>query len=190
MDHDTVIKRAQFISRSVEVRNMFCWASPPEILKALRIHCSAFYGSMLWDLGGEKACQVYRAWDTAVKLSWGCPRYTRTFLLQQVLACGDTNARTDILTRYSKFSKGLMNSISKEVRVLFTLVSRDLRSTTAKNIKFVEAESGSGLWTVGQYKLKQELHIYQLVDINTRDQWRVVYLSSLLRQLQEAKQHV
>ena len=126
----------------------------------------------------------------SIELSWGCPRYTRTFLLQQVLTCGDTNAKTDILTRYSKFSKGLMNSISKEVRVLFNLVARDLRSTTARNIKFVEAEAGTGLWTVGQYKLKQELHSNQLVDVNTRDQWRVVYLSSLLGQLHEARLHV
>ena len=80
-----------------------------------------------------------------------------------------------------------MNSISKEVRVLFNLVARDLRSTTARNIKFVEAEAGTGLWTVGQYKLKQELHSNQLVDVNTRDQWRVVYLSSLLGQLHEAR---
>ena len=81
MDHDAVVKRAQFIRRSVGVRNMFSLAASPEILKALRIHCTAFYGCMLWDLGGEKACQVYSAWDTAVKLTWGCPRYTRTFLL-------------------------------------------------------------------------------------------------------------
>ena len=74
--------------------------------------------------------------------------------------------------------------------MLFNLVARDLRSTTARNIKFVEAESGTGLWTVGQYKLKQVLHSNQLVEVNTRDQWRVVYLSSLLGQLHEARLHV
>ena len=169
---------------------MFDWASPSEILTALRTYCSAFYGSMLWDLGGEKASQVYTAWDTAVKLTWSCPRWTKTFLLQKVLSCGETSAMTDILSRYSKFSMGLRTSVSSEVRVLFNLCARDLQSTTAKNIKFVENKSGSDLWTVGPGKLKVMLHTNQLVAIPNQDEWRVEYLCSLLRQLGEAKYHV
>ena len=108
-------------------------------------------------------------------------------MLQQVLSCGETSAKTDILSRYSNFSKGLKSSISREVRVLFNLVARDLQTITAKNIRFVEKESETDLWTVSQYVLKQKLHSNQLVDIPIRDRWRVDYLSSLLRQLQEAK---
>ena len=99
---------------------------------------------MLWDLDVEKASQVYSAWDTAIKLSWSCPRWTRTFLLQQVLSCGDTSARTDILSKYGKFFRGLKNSVSQEVRVRFNFVARDL-TTSAKKLKFVEAESGTEL---------------------------------------------
>ena len=187
MDHDAAIKRAQFIDKSVQVRNMFGWASPVDILRALRIHCTAFYGSMLWDLGGEKASQVFCAWDTAVKLTWSCPRFPRTFLLQQVLTGGETSMKTDILTRYAKFSKGLKLSICKEVRVLFNMVARNLQTITAKNVKFIETESGVNLWTVSHQKLRQELHSKQQVIIPIRDKWRVDYLSSLLRQLHEAK---
>ena len=104
-------------------------------------------------------------------------------MLQHVLSCGETSAKTDILSRYSKFTKGLRTSVSQEVRVLFNLAARDLQSTTAKNIKFVENKSGSDLWTVGPGKLKQMLHSNQLVAIPTQDEWRVGYLCSLLRQL-------
>ena len=107
-----------------------------------------------------------------------------------MLACGDTSVKTDILSRYGKFSKGLRLSISKEVRVLFNLVARDLQTNTAKNIKLVETVSGTKLWTVGQSKLKKELHCNQMVGIPIRDRWRLAYLSSLLRQLQEAKLYV
>ena len=126
MDHDVVVKRAQFIDKSVEVRTMFEWAAPAEVLQAMKTYCSDLYGSMLWDLGGDKASQVYSAWDTAFKLSWSCPRWTRTFLLQQVLACGMTSARTDVLGRYGKFAMGLRTSVCQEVRVLFNFVARDL----------------------------------------------------------------
>ena len=50
MDHDAVVKRAQFVEKSVEVRNMFNWAAPSDIVTALKTYCSSFYGSMLWDL--------------------------------------------------------------------------------------------------------------------------------------------
>ena len=73
MDHDVVVKRAQLIDKSVEVRKMFYWATPTEVLTALRTYCSYFYGSMLWVLGGAKAAQVYSGWDTAVKLALSCP---------------------------------------------------------------------------------------------------------------------
>ena len=190
MDHDAVIKRAQFIDKSVEVGNMFEWAAPPEVLKALKFYCSDFYGSMLWDLGGDKAGQVYTAWDTAIKLAWSCPRWTKTFLLQQVLASDVTSAKTDILGRYGKFSRGLRTSVCQEVRVLFNLVSRDLRCTTAKNLKLVRDRSGLDPWTAAPDKLKEALHQNQLTDTPQQDGWKVDYLRSLLRQLQEAKKLV
>ena len=67
------------------------------------------------------------------------------------------------------------------------MVSRDMQTTTAKNLRFIEAESGTDAWTVSPAKLKQELHSRQLVNIPTEDKWRISYMSSLLRQLQEAK---
>ena len=35
MDHDAVVKRAQFIDSSVEMRSLFDWAAPTDVLKAL-----------------------------------------------------------------------------------------------------------------------------------------------------------
>ena len=101
-------------------------------MRALKIYCSSFYGSMLWDLTGDGACQVFNAWTTAVKLSWDCPRDTRTYLVQQVLACDQTSARADALTRYGKFFKSLRASTSKEVATMANLVFRDIQTTTGK----------------------------------------------------------
>ena len=190
MDHDAVVKRAQFIDKSVEVRTMFEWAAPAEVLQALKTYCSDFYGAMLWNLGGDKASQVYSAWDTAVKLAWSCPRWTRTFLLQKVLACDMTSAKTDVLGRYGKFAMGLRTSVCQEVRVLFNLVARDLQSTTAKNIKFVRENSGLDPWVTGTGKLKEAIHEHLTVEIPPQDSWKIAYLKSLLTQLQEAKHHV
>ena len=190
MDHDATVKRAQYIDKSVEVRTMFDFAAPAEVLQAIKTYCSDYYGSMLWDLGGDKASQLYTAWDTAVKLTWSCPRWTRTFLLQKVLTCGLSSAKTDILGRYGKFCRGLRTSVCQEVRVLFNLVSRDLQCTTAKNLKLVRDSSGLDAWTALPRELKQAIQEKQLVDIPPQDAWKIEYLKSLLSQLQVAKQLV
>ena len=53
------------------------------------------------------------------------------------MSCGFISARTDILARYSKFLLGLRASASREVSVLANLVSRDLLTTTGKNLRTV-----------------------------------------------------
>ena len=187
MEHDAVTKRAQFIAKSVELRTMFHWASPVETLKVLKTNLSSFYGAMLWDLGGEKARQVYSAWDTAVKLVWECPRQTRTFLLQEVLNCGYSSARSDILSRYVNFFRGLQNSASYEVRVLANLSSRDVRSTTGKNLKLLSEESSLCPRTSPAPEIKKAICSKEKVTVSNLDSWRIPYLRKLLTTFQELK---
>ena len=88
MEHDAKVARARFIDQTVEVRQSFSFASPVEVLHAMQVYCSSYYGSLLWDFQGYGASQFFNAWTTATKLTWGCPRATRTYLVWQVLACG------------------------------------------------------------------------------------------------------
>ena len=138
MEHDANVKRAIFINKSVEVRETFHFASPVEVLSALKVYCSSFYGCMLWDLGGEGAGQVYNAWTTAVKLAWHVPRATRTYLVQQVLSGGLTSAKVDILARFANFFRNLRKSPCPEVAVMANIVGRDLRSTSGRNLRLLE----------------------------------------------------
>ena len=185
IDHDAKVNRAEFIDKSVEIRETFDFASPVEVLQALKIYCSSFYGSMLWNLSEEGARQTFNSWNTAVKLAWSCPRETRTYLVQQVLSCGMDNARCDILTRYSKFFKNLRISPSKEVSVLANLVSRDIQTTTGSNIRMVEEASGLSAWDSSQDKLRNAIREKEMVEVEAQDQWRIPYLNKLLGQRQE-----
>ena len=185
MEHDAKIKRAEFISKSVELRETFGFASPVEVLRALKLYCSSFYGSMLWDLTGEGASQVFNAWNTAIKLTWSCPRETRTYLVQQVLSSGLDSARTDILVRYAKFVRSLRSSTSKEVSMLANLVARDIRTTTGSNLKLIEEASGLCVWTTGQAKLREAVIANEIVIVEEMDKWRIPLLGKLLGQWQE-----
>ena len=145
---------------------------------------SYIYG--LWDLGGDKAKQVYTAWSTTVKLVWGCPQWTRTFFVQQLLSCGHTSARADILTRFVKFFHSLRNSASQEVKILSRYLARDVQSVTGKNLRLVQDITHLNPWNTPYRKLKQALISAETVEVPPMDRWRLPYLCTLLAQRREA----
>ena len=78
MDYDATVKRAEFIGKSTEIRETFFFASPVEVLKAVKWFAGDLYGGNLWQLRGDMAQQMFRTWNTclqAAALSWPgrCP---------------------------------------------------------------------------------------------------------------------
>ena len=175
MEHDASIARAKFIDQSVETRQAF----------SLQVYNSNHYGSMLWDLGSEAGSQFFNSWNTAVKLAWDCPRGTRIYLVQQVLAWGTSSARVDIMSRYCKFFRGLRNSPCREVSVLSNLVARDRRSDTGSNVQLVMATSGCDVWSDSPGKVRASLLEDEAVVVENCDKWRIPYLGTLLEHRQE-----
>ena len=64
---------------------------------------------------------VYNAWNTAIKLSWSCPRWTRTFLVQKVLECGETSAKTEL---HKNLQVAIPDLDSWKIRYLSSLLSQ------------------------------------------------------------------
>ena len=75
MTFDGQVKQAQYIRKSVEVRESFGFASPSEVLTALNIYCTSYYGCLAgWDLGSAAAGAFFSVQTVGVKLAWGVPR--------------------------------------------------------------------------------------------------------------------
>ena len=141
MEKDIRAKRASFIDNSVEIRETFEFASPSEVLNAVKLYVGSHNGSMLWDLGGDLAQQYYNAWNVCVRLAWQVPRATHTYFVEQLLCCGLSSTKADILARYSKFIRGLIASPSKEVAVMYGVAKRDIRTVTGSNIALLVSET-------------------------------------------------
>jgi hypothetical protein len=183
MDYDAKIKRAQYVGKSVEVRDTFSFASPPEVLTALDKYCTSYYGCLAgWDLGCTASKSFFSAQQVGVKLAWGVPRGTRTYLLQQCLAPGATSARAEVMARFAGFFTGLRNSPSAEVRTVALLCARDLRTTTGSNIRLVEEASGLSVWSSTTRQVRKAIKEKETVAVPLEDSWRVPYLRKLLEQ--------
>ena len=181
MDHDCSIKRAEFIRKSTEIRETFFFASPVEVLRAVKVFAGDLYGGNLWQLRGDMANQVFKAWNTCIKLAWQVPRSTNTYFVDRLLSCGISHVRDDILARYVTFLKSLRESPSEEVSVLVHLVGRDIRTTTGNNLHLIRDLSGLDPWACTSKDVKKVLG-GRLREVPEQDMWRLPYLGKLLEQ--------
>ena len=94
MAKDIKAKRASFICESTECRETFGFASPGEVLRAVKVYVGIHYGSNLWERDSLMAEQYFSAWRTCVKLAWQVPRAAHTYLVDHLLACDLSSVRT------------------------------------------------------------------------------------------------
>ena len=100
--------------------------------------------------------KAWKAWSTCIKLAWGVTRATHTYLLDY-LSGGLISVKADIMGRYAGFYGSLLSSPCKEVNILARVVAKDIRSTTAKNLRILEKETGGLTWTAPARRITKEL---------------------------------
>jgi hypothetical protein len=179
MEKDIRSKRANFIDESVQVRESFEFASPVEVLQAVKLYVGSHYGSMLWELGSDMTGQYFNAWNTCVKLTWQVPRATHRYFVEQLLSCGHSSVRTDILDRYTRLIKGLKASPSIEVAVMFGVAQRYVRSVTGSNISLIRQDTGMDSVSSSPWDVKKRL-LENVASAPDTDEWRLGYLAKLL----------
>ena len=88
MTADAAVRRARFISSSVEVRSRFSFAAPNQILKAVRLLSCDGYGSVLWQLDSKEAGSFFKAYSSCVRRIHRLPQDTFTYLVEGHLSHG------------------------------------------------------------------------------------------------------
>ena len=179
MDKDAKVKRATFIRESTDLRESFGFASPSEILRAVKLYAGSHYGSSLWQFDSESAGQYFASWRTCVKLAWQVPRQTHTYMVDHLLSSDLTSVRCDIFARYIKFVRGLKMSPSMEVSVMCGVVAGDINTTTGQNLSVIRWETGLDPLTASLVKMKAAIG-NRLAEVPGEDVWRLQYLCKLL----------
>ena len=134
---------------------------------------------MTWPLYSVKAKQVFNTWSTCVKLAWGVPRATHTYLVDNLLSGGIPSIRVSVLARYLKFFKSVKTSPSLEVRVIANIAAADIRSSTGNNLFNLGKEAGMNLTMDNLWEMRRVL-----LDLKTQvpisDTWRLGCLRKFL----------
>ena len=122
---------------------------------------------------------VYRCWNTAAKLAWDLPRSTFTFLVDRVLTAELPSVRECLLTRYAMFLQGLYSSNSKELRILSSTSSNDMRTTTGSNFAKLTRETNQDLRTCWKQSVKKGV---SEIAVPKEEEWRAPLLARLLEE--------
>ena len=181
MDQDIKMKRASYIDKSTDIREMFAFADPVQVLGAVETYCGDHYGAMLWNLWSPAAGKYFRCWNTCVKLAWDVPRGTHTYFVTNLLAGGFLTVRTKLMTRFVKFFRSLLASVSPEVALVANIVGRDMGSTTGINLFQLRQETGLNPWSVAPAKVRQAL-MEREHSVPETDEWRLPLFEQYLKQ--------
>ena len=125
-----------------------------------------------------------RAWNTSVKLAWDCHRGTHTYFVNHLLGANHKSIEEQLLVRYVKFFKKLRTSKSDKIQLLVNIVSRDIRSTTGKNLNYISRLTALDPWTVSEEVIKDSL---ERDPVPEEELWRLPLLSQYLKQRKEVE---
>ena len=87
------------------------------------------------------------------------------------------STRRQVLSRYVKFFRGLLSSRSKEVALVASVVSRDVRSTTGRNLWLIQEETELNPFTARPAEVRDRL---KLAAVPEQDTWRLGLLETYL----------
>ena len=131
---------------------------------------------------GEAAKQVFRNWNTCVKLTWHIPRWSHNYLVDNLLAGKLPSTRKKLMCQYVNFFQKLLVSPLREVRVVARIVGRDNRSVTGINLMALKQEFNLDPWVRSTVCFKSGYKGYIVPEV---DRWRLPLLRKMLIQRSE-----
>ena len=132
-EQDVLVKRAQFISKSIELNQEFYFACSRTKVEINRIYNSHFYGSPLWDLVGKSVLTFESSYNQGIKTMFALPIETHRNLIEPI--SGHSHMRKTLISRFLGFIGQIRASKNTVPRLLLSQISHDVRSVTGKNMR-------------------------------------------------------
>ena len=170
------------MSRASDMRDHLFFAHPEQRIQAIQLYCCDGYGSMLWELNSRYSDSYFKAWNIQARLAWNVPRDTHRNLIEHYFCAGYMSLRRQIVSRYHTFLENLARSPSKEVRFLSSLLKKDSRSATGRNLKVLNDECKTD--NVLKHPNSEIKDMLQTE--NDCEGWRTSLLTTLLEARQQA----
>ena len=166
-EQDVLVKRAQFISKSIELNQEFYFACSRTKVEINRIYNSHFYGSQLWDLVGKSVLTFESSYNQGIKTMFDLPIETHRNLIEPI--SGHSHMRKTLISRFLGFIGQIRASKKTVPRLLLSQISHDVRSVTGKNMRNILLQTDK--YDVDELK-KSDVSGIKYFPIDPEDRWK------------------
>ena len=139
MKRDVAVKRGKFIGKVNSLLQEFYYADPAVVIKLLKVYCTSFYGSSLWDIYSADVDRLYKSWNVSVRNIFNVPYTTHRYLIEPLSDC--PHPKTMISGRYVKFVHSLASSSKPSVSYLARIVRNDNRTLMGRTLSKISRET-------------------------------------------------
>ena len=199
MKHDIMIKRAQYITKNIEMLKEFFFAHPETRLRTNQIYNSHFTGSPIWDLFSKEAGMVENSWNRSVRCMFDLPLQTHRSLIEPV--SNVKHVKFLLMKRFLSFLSQIKNSDKAAPKVLLECIKCDTRSITGSNLRNIllltDKDKINDLAVSDIEKMKYH-------ELSENDAWRVdailelmsnsnrlqLMASQMMREIEEILEHI
>ena len=126
-------KKAQYISKNIELNQEFHFTAPETRLKVNEIYNSSWFGSVLYSLYSPGAVKLESSYNRSVKVMLDLPFETHRGLIEPLT--GRKHQRTVFLKRFFVMIQKMRLSRKPILLRLLSKIELDVRSNTGKNLR-------------------------------------------------------
>ena len=132
---DVKIKRAQSITKKIELNQEFYFCHPETKLEIDQIFNSHYTGSPLWNLTSEDVIKLESSYNTNVKIVFDLPYDTHWCLIEPIT--GRRHLRIILMKRFMSFVSQIKKSTKQIPKQMLRIIREDVRSTTGSNLRSI-----------------------------------------------------
>ena len=181
MKNDVAVKRGRFIGKVNSLMQELHFADPTVLVKLLKIYCTSFYGSSLWDIFSSDVDRLFKSWNVSIRNIFNVPYTTHRYFIEPLSDC--PHPKTMLSSRFIKFTQSLASSSKPSVSYLARLVKNDNRTLMGKTLSRISRETNVTKASLTSLVVTKSMVYFPVPD----DQmWRIDILKELLNVKQQS----
>ena len=131
-DKDVIVKKAEYVTKCMELNREFHFADPQTKLTINQIHNGHYTGSPLWDLFGAETLRLESSYNRNIKIVFDLPLATHRHLIEPISE--KRHLRIILASRFMGFIEQIRKSTKLIPRMLLHHIGCDVRSRTGRNL--------------------------------------------------------
>ena len=175
MGQDIRVKRANFISKNIELNQEFDFSHPLTKVKLNLIYNFHFTGSPLWDLFSREAVMIENSWNTAVRVMFDLPQDTHRYFIEPISET--RHLKFVLIDRFLNFLTQIEKLTKQVPKQLLKFIKRDARSTTGSNLRNILLLTGKD--TIDDI-LRDDTKALKYHECEPENQWKIKMLTELI----------